>query len=517
MQNSLDVPDFFFIFITTLFTVIMKKLISLILFLLLSCPSFAQVVKHHSYTTYYNAGLMEPDSVVWTLTSAMVSCGKQTRVDQFAADPAIKGCAQPSDYAVNKGKSQGNKIDLGHLFNFEDASCNAVDRVECFYTSNMLPQYDSFNKGDWKTLETQERVWAKTAALRIIAGGIGSVGKLPKGENIPKYMWKAIFMNGQWTAWIMPNDSASKGHKYAYWEQPLAELDQQTGLKLYNNRQDFLAIVKNIPTGAKSKKSHGAGPGPNGDNPSTSQQQGQPGKPSDGGAALTAGQQTQPGTGAASADSPNTWQTIVTILFALSMISERIANLIKLQFFETSKIQLRNYEQQRRHEKNTMWAAIACGTVTSFVAGADLFVLLSGHLAGFHAIISSKGWDLAQHLLGIVLTGFFVSLGSKFWHDVLDIVLQFANLKKYQAGAAQQNNQQLNTDTQTITLNKLNAIKGTLLTMPGFSGYQADPNSSAVNIMFDAKTPITAAGMASLNTLLGAGTFNIIPSNIKLA
>jgi DNA/RNA endonuclease G (NUC1) len=98
--------------------------------------------------------------------------------------------------------------------------------------TNMLPQIHPFNAGDWKTIETQERVWAQTATLHILAGDTGSLGKLPAGENIPAFMWKAIYMDGKWTCRIMANQSTSKGHPVAFWEKPLADFNLPTGLHL---------------------------------------------------------------------------------------------------------------------------------------------------------------------------------------------------------------------------------------------------------------------------------------------
>lgn len=98
--------------------------------------------------------------------------------------------------------------------------------------SNMLPQIHAFNAGDWKTLEVKEREWAKTNNLHIIAGGIGSLGKLAKGENIPAFMWKAILVKGTYIVWIMPNSITSVKHQWSYWETDLKTFDAKTGLKL---------------------------------------------------------------------------------------------------------------------------------------------------------------------------------------------------------------------------------------------------------------------------------------------
>lgn len=183
----------------------------------------AQAIRHHSYTTYYDSTLREPDSVSWDLTPQMVSCEAQARKDRFAADPDIPDSAKPSDYA-NSG------YDKGHLFSYDDAMCNDTDKVECFYMSNMLPQIHPFNAGDWKVVEMEERIWAKDQKLHIVAGGLGSLGHLKNGENIPEFMWKVIyFSDGRVLYWIMPNDKSSHGHAIDTWEKSRDDFNKITG------------------------------------------------------------------------------------------------------------------------------------------------------------------------------------------------------------------------------------------------------------------------------------------------
>lgn len=227
----------------------MRTTILIIYALLSGCGlAEAQTVKHHSFTVHYNAKIKESDSVSWDLTPAMVGCPDESRKDAFAQDKAIPGSAKPSDYAVNSSIKTSPKynadraswIDEGHIASYQDMMCNGIDKVECFLMTNMLPQFHAFNAGDWKSLEVQERVWAKTTTLHIIGGGLGVCtiskkfpkGHLPSGEVIPAYMWKAIYMNRKWTCWIMPNAGTSVGHKYDFWEVPVKDFDAKTGLKL---------------------------------------------------------------------------------------------------------------------------------------------------------------------------------------------------------------------------------------------------------------------------------------------
>jgi DNA/RNA endonuclease G (NUC1) len=206
---------------------IMTKLSILLLIICLNQLVIAQKVQHYSYTTYYNAGKEEPDSVSWNLTPSMVNCNSITkRHNRFKADPLIAGCVTQRAY-THSG------YDKGHLFSYEDAHCNATDQVECFYMSNMLPQLHSLNAGDWKTLETQERVWASTQRIHVIAGGLGSKGYLTSGVNIPESCWKAIYLNNKWHVYVMPNVATSVGHDYTYWEvKSIKRFDKLVGLNL---------------------------------------------------------------------------------------------------------------------------------------------------------------------------------------------------------------------------------------------------------------------------------------------
>ncbi|OKS84552.1 DNA/RNA non-specific endonuclease [Mucilaginibacter polytrichastri] len=186
-------------------------------------------VPHHHYTTYYDVTSHEADSVSWNLAPEMLGCtDKPKRKDLFGQDPQIPDTYKLKDNYINSG------YDKGHLFNYEDASCDSTDRVECFYMSNMLPQPHYLNAGKWKTLEEQCRKWAQTQKLHIIAGGIGRIKTIGSGQvTVPQYCYKAILMNGIYQCWLFPNDKKLPA------EIPLdsckistAALDQKTGLKL---------------------------------------------------------------------------------------------------------------------------------------------------------------------------------------------------------------------------------------------------------------------------------------------
>lgn len=206
----------------------MKKLIVL---LLLPVLSYGQVIKHHSYTVYFNPAVKCADSVVWDLTPAMVNCSKTVRVNKFAADPLLPNSPKPSDFK-QVYKDKAHELAKGHLFSYEDAIASPIDRKECFYMTNMYRQFQNFNAGDWKSVEQYERQLAAKGTIHVIAGYIGVLETLLNGGIIPQYMYKAIWDGSQWEVWIMPNDPSSEGHDIDHWRSTVEELDKQTGLKL---------------------------------------------------------------------------------------------------------------------------------------------------------------------------------------------------------------------------------------------------------------------------------------------
>jgi hypothetical protein len=192
----------------------------------------------------------------------------------------------------------------------------------------------------------------------------------------------------------------------------------------------------------------------------------------------------------------NLWVTIVTILFALSLISERISNLIKLHFTD---LRVKRYELglEKKRELQIMWLAVSCGMLTAFAAGADLFTLIAiGQLINPLDIFDSHKTNVGvKSFLGILFSGFFISMGSKFWHDVLDIVLQFSNLKKYKADQTMTETKFKedisNETTRMQMIRKTDNILSRLKQMTGFSGYDVIVKDGKVvtQMMFIEKLP----------------------------
>ena len=115
------------------------------------------------------------------------------RTDDFRSDPEIAtGSATPADY-----KKSG--YDRGHLSPAADFAFDEEAMSETFYMSNMSPQKGSLNRGIWKDLESEVRLWAKNfGRVYVVSGPIlekkpgeyESIGE--NGVSVPEFYYKVI-------------------------------------------------------------------------------------------------------------------------------------------------------------------------------------------------------------------------------------------------------------------------------------------------------------------------------------
>lgn len=142
---------------------------------------------------------------------------------------------------------------------------------------------------------------------------------------------------------------------------------------------------------------------------------------------------------------------IVIIFFIFSLISERIANFLKLNLPEVSEEQkffkifpggpfrtkTKNPDIEKIRERRIFWLALISGLIVSFSAKANLFSMLKYMEKANQTLwwntdrsdlvkFSENGIEI---FFGCILTSLFISLGSKFWHDLLDLLLETKNLK----------------------------------------------------------------------------------------
>jgi type IV secretory pathway VirB2 component (pilin) len=119
---------------------------------------------------------------------------------------------------------------------------------------------------------------------------------------------------------------------------------------------------------------------------------------------------------------------LLVLLTALSVAAERLANALKLGDADLRQKKASPQEEKAR-ERRIALRALAASLALALLMKADFFEILS-HL---EAPWDTLGWArpegdqwtvslLLQSINGTIVTGISLAFGSKFWHDVLDLV-----------------------------------------------------------------------------------------------
>lgn len=149
-----------------------------------------QVIRHEGYTVSYNSDYKIANWVAYKLTADEAKSKKAERSNKFVPDPQVKGAtAENGDYTRTG-------FDRGHMAPAGDMKWSARAMRESFYFSNICPQKPGLNRGVWKELEEQSRLWAMdNGAVWIVTGPVisGDLKRLGKnGVGIPASFYKVI-------------------------------------------------------------------------------------------------------------------------------------------------------------------------------------------------------------------------------------------------------------------------------------------------------------------------------------
>jgi len=147
------------------------------------------IVYHTGFALVYNEEHEQADWVAYELTAEETQKSFE-RGAVFMKDPLVTtGTAADEDY-LHSG------YDRGHLAPAADLGYSLSSMAESFYYSNMSPQVAAFNRGVWKRLEGQVRVWARNnGAVYVVTGPVLKPGLPAIGANkvsVPKLYYKVI-------------------------------------------------------------------------------------------------------------------------------------------------------------------------------------------------------------------------------------------------------------------------------------------------------------------------------------
>lgn len=181
----------------------MRKSIFLLISLLISVTSFAQVLRDsiHWNTPYYTivySEVLEQPKAVWYTVACPNGTASRAGMD-FYTEPGIK-TSDNADY-VN------NEWDKGHMAPAASLNCDKNMLWETFNYMNSALQQQSLNRGVWKKLEMQERIWAQTSHVDVyIRVEFDKVPKrVPTNAAIPKGFYKELKVGNTKYCYYFPN------------------------------------------------------------------------------------------------------------------------------------------------------------------------------------------------------------------------------------------------------------------------------------------------------------------------
>ena len=152
-----------------------------------------QIIQHEGYTVSYNADYRIANWVAYVLTDKEARSDKAERQNKFVVDPLVKGASATNEDYTRTG------YDRGHLAPAGDMKWSEKAMRESFYLSNITPQKPGLNRGIWKELEEQIRLWARENGAVLIATGpvipdeeLNRLGKNRVG--VPRQFYKVLCM-----------------------------------------------------------------------------------------------------------------------------------------------------------------------------------------------------------------------------------------------------------------------------------------------------------------------------------
>lgn len=197
-----------------------------------------QIIKHVGYSVSHNPVWNIPNWVAYSLTKEETS-GAYPREDSFYPDPMVTG-----EPVVHKDYTHSG-YDRGHMAPAADMKWSEQAMRECFYMTNVCPQNQNLNRGDWNDLEELARDWArKYGEIYIVCGPLVSQNYRTIRQNkniaIPNAFFKVFLRQTDisWTAigFVMPNQASNR--PLMTYMVSIDEVEQLSGIDFFYNLPD---------------------------------------------------------------------------------------------------------------------------------------------------------------------------------------------------------------------------------------------------------------------------------------
>ena len=189
------------------------------------------LVRYDAFDVHFNSERGIANCALYELVNNELY-GTVERGNEFMADPSVKGCPLPEDYA-------GSGFDRGHLVPAGDLKWNGTAMRQSFLMTNVGPMHKALNEGGWAKLEEKVREWtARDSALLVFTGPVVSDGDttLASGRvKAPSAYYKVIMAPCvrpmRVIAFIYPNGHS--GGRLRQYAVSVDEVERRTGLDFF--------------------------------------------------------------------------------------------------------------------------------------------------------------------------------------------------------------------------------------------------------------------------------------------
>lgn len=138
--------------------------------------SYDTIIDRGYYRSYFNSKYSTVSKVVYTLYKG-------------GGNVSRKGMAFRHTYGREVFRYNRSGYDKGHLAPAQDFAWCRDAMLATFDYVNCLPQAPSLNRGAWKRLETQVRLWSQSDTLTVECGGLSFDSIM---HMVPKYFYKIV-------------------------------------------------------------------------------------------------------------------------------------------------------------------------------------------------------------------------------------------------------------------------------------------------------------------------------------
>ena len=219
-----------------------------------------RIVRHDAYISSHNTKTLIPDWVAYEITAEEAEGRRDRGGIEFRMDPDRRGVTQAmrEDYS-------GSGWTKGHMMPAADTAFSTSDTMaETFYFTNICPQNEVLNAGDWQYLEKRVRSWAKRyGSVWVVTGPI--VGKNRYGRIgdrdvvVPDSFYKALLVrrpDGSYSAIAFVMDNDEERYMLRDCCMSVNELEALTGFDFFPGLDDRIeekveASVKKTDWGIK--------------------------------------------------------------------------------------------------------------------------------------------------------------------------------------------------------------------------------------------------------------------------